>query len=60
MLEKDISKINIIYNIKQENNIRIFGSDFVKNNRNICKMIIDNKEKKITEEYNVENYKKKK
>ena len=57
MSVKDISEINIIYDIKEENKIRIFGSDFVKNNRNICKMIIDNKEYEITEEYNIENYK---
>ena len=55
MAEKDISEINIIYNIKEENNIRIFGSEFVKNNKNICKMIIDNKEYEITEEYNIKN-----
>ena len=55
MAEKDISEINIIYNIKEENNIRIFGSEFVKNNKNICKMIIDNKEYEITEKYNIKN-----
>ena len=57
MLVKDISEINIIYDINEENNIRIFGSKFVENNRNICKMIIDNNEYEITEEYNIENYK---
>ena len=57
MSEEDISEINIIYDIKEENNIRIFGSSFVENNRNICKMIIDNKEYEIKEEYNIENYK---
>ena len=55
MEEKDISEINIIYNIEKENNIRIFGSEFVKNNKNICKMIIDNKEYEITEEFNIKN-----
>ena len=55
MAEKDISEINIIYKIEEENNIRIFGSEFVKNNKNICKMIIDNKEYEITEEYYIEN-----
>ena len=55
MSEKDISEINIIYNIKEENNIRIFGSEFVKNNKNICKMIINNKEYEITEKYNIKN-----
>ena len=57
MSEKEISEINIIYYIKQKNKIRIFGSHFVENNRNICKMIIDNNEYEITEEYNIENYK---
>ena len=42
MSEKDISEINIIYDVNNKNNIRIFGSEFVENNRNICKMIIDN------------------
>ena len=55
MAEKDISEINIIYKIKEENNIRIFGSEFVKNNKNICKMIIDNKEYEIIEKYNIKN-----
>ena len=43
MTEKNVSEINIIYNIK-ERDIKIFGSVFVNNNKNICKMIIDNKE----------------
>ena len=57
MSEKDISEINIIYDIKKENKIRIFGSKFVENNRNKCKMIIDNKEYEIIEKYNNKNYK---
>ena len=57
MSEEDISEINIMYNIKEENKIRIFGDKFIENNKNICKMIIDNKEYEITEEYNIENYK---
>ena len=56
MSEKDISEINIIYYIKQES-IRIFGSKFVKNNKNIYKMIIDNKENEIREEYKVKKNK---
>ena len=50
-------EINIIYDIKEENKIRIFGSKFVKNNRNICKMIIDNKKYEIAEYFNIEKYK---
>ena len=53
MVEKDISEINIIYDIKKRNNIRIFGHNFVENNKNICKMIIDNKEYEIAKEYNI-------
>ena len=67
MLIKDISEISIIYDINKkdkyvdsdENNINIFGSEFVKNNKNICKMIIDNKEYEITEKYNIKKYNKK-
>ena len=56
MSEKDISEINIIYNIeKGEEFIQIFGSKFVENNRNICKMIINNKEYEITEEYSIKS-----
>ena len=55
MVEKDISEINIIYDIKEENNINIFGFKFVENNKNICKMIIDNNEYEISEKYNIEN-----
>ena len=57
MSEKDISEINIIYDINNQNKIRIFGSNFVKNNKNICKMIIDNKKYNIKRIYNVKNYK---
>ena len=32
MSEKDISEINIIYDINEENIISIFGSKFVENN----------------------------
>ena len=39
MSEKEI---NIIYDIKQENIINIFGRRSVENNKNKCKMIIDN------------------
>jgi len=47
MSEKDIAEINIIYDMNNENKVKIFGYEFVKNNRNICKIIIDNKEYEI-------------
>jgi len=55
-LIKDKSEISIIYNINYNKNIKIFGSEFVKNNKYNCKMIIDNKETEIAEEYNFNNY----
>ena len=60
MSNEDISEINIIYNIKRDDKyINIFGWYFVCHNENKCKMIIDNKEYKITEKYNAKNYKNK-
>ena len=41
---KDITEINIAYNIEKKENIELFGYEFVKNNKKNCKMIIDNKE----------------
>jgi len=55
---KDITEINIIYNIKDQKYIRLFGDTFVKKYKNICKMIINNKKYKIETGYNVKNYKK--
>ena len=51
--------INIIYNIEynyKDNYIRLFGEEFVNNNKEICKILIDNKEYELMEEYNVYNY----
>ena len=58
MIEKDKLEINIIYDIrdKNEENINIFGYNFVKNNKSICKMIINDKEYEITQKYNIKNY----
>ena len=58
MSKENISEISLVYNINNENeeNIRIFGHEFVKNNKNKCKMVIDNKECEITEKYNIKNY----
>ena len=60
MENEDFSYINIIYDINKKNRdkiINIFGYDFVKNNKNKCKMIIDNMEYEITNKYNIKNYK---
>ena len=55
MSEKDISEINIIYDIKRKNNISIFGSKFIENNKNICTIIVNNKEYILSEIYNIIN-----
>jgi len=55
MSEKNTSEINIIYDIKEENKINIFGFEFVRNNKKICKMIINNQEYEIREQYNICN-----
>ena len=65
MSNKYLSEINIIYDInkkdkyieEKEDKINIFGSEFVKNNINKCKMIIDNKEYDLKEELIISNYK---
>ena len=57
MSKENESEIKIIYDFNKEDKyVKIFESEFVKNNKNICKMIIDNKEYEITEQYNIENY----
>ena len=55
MSEKDISEINVIYDINEKNKIKIFGVEFIKNNKN--KMKLDIKEYEIAEIYKVKCYK---
>ena len=53
------NEINIIYDIKEcdkkEGKIKIFGKNFVKNNKNKCKIIINDKENELIEEYNIKD-----
>ena len=48
----------MIYDVNKEyvDDVKIFGKEFVKNNKNICKMIIDNKKYEITEYFNISKY----
>ena len=57
MENEGLSYINIIYDInkEKEDEIGIFGNYFVKNNKNKCKMIIDNNEYEITNKYNIKS-----
>ena len=57
--ENKKNEINIIYNIKQnEKEIRIFGKEFVKNNKNNCYLLINNKKYEICEYYKLNEKKK--
>ena len=47
---KNKNEINIIYRIKEnENKIKIFGSKFVSNNENNCKIIYEGRKNQLTE-----------
>ena len=52
-------EITIIYNINNEEKIKIFDKTFVENNKNLCKMIFENKEFELTEEFPVKDRTKK-
>ena len=41
---------------KEKKDIIIFGEEFVRNNKNSCIMIIDNKEYEINSKFNIQNY----
>ena len=53
------NEIDIIYDIKEcdkrKGKIKIFGNNFVKNNKNKCKIIIDDKENELIEEYKIKD-----
>ena len=58
MSKNELSEISMFYQIGDGKEINIFGSEFVKNNKNKCKMIIDNNEYEIRKKYYVKNYNK--
>ena len=50
------NEINIIYNnINNEDKIKIFDEDFIKNNKDKCKIIYEEKEYNLTEYFNAKN-----
>lgn len=53
--ENNINELSIIYN-KDEKIIRIFGSEFVKNNKGKCYLLIFNKKSELIEEIDCDNY----
>ena len=51
------SEINIIYKVnKLQEDLKIFGEDFVKINKGRCKLIVDNKEQNLTSHISVKDY----
>ena len=48
-------EITMIYNVKQNKNIKIFHKTFVNNNKNNCKIIYGHKEYELTETFNIKN-----
>ena len=47
--------ITIIYKIEDKNEIKIFGDKFVKHNKLICKILFENREYDLTENFNIFN-----
>ena len=50
------NEINITYNVENENDIHIFGKNFVENNKDKCKIEFENKEYEIKECFHIEDY----
>ena len=46
------NEIEIIYKSKEKERVKIFGVDFVKNNKEKCRIIFNNEEYKLTEYFN--------
>ena len=57
---KKLSKITIIYSIDKKNNVKIFGSNFVKNNRDNCYLLIDRKRNELCDYLELNKNQKKK
>ena len=51
----NIDEINIIYNIKDKNKVKLFGEDFVKINKDNLKLIIEGKEEVLISDYKLLN-----
>ena len=51
----NIDEINIIYNIKGKNEVRLFGDGFVERNKNNLKLIIEEKEQNLISNYKLIN-----
>ena len=59
MTNKYNDEIIINYNIIEEKEIKLFGKIFVENNKDNCKIIIEDKEYELIEKYKIKNIKNK-
>ena len=50
-----VDEITIKYNIKNDETVKIFGKRFVKNNKNICKIICEDKEYELIDTFETKN-----
>ena len=58
MFSKDINKLKIYYNFnKDKKQIKIFGKEFVENNKEKCKLYIEGKEYELMEYFDTKNIK---
>ena len=59
-MNKDKMNImTIIYNINNQNQIKLFGKDFVRNNKNNCYLIINNVKEELTDYIEIKTKKQK-
>ena len=50
------NEIEIIYDLKSESEIRVFGKTFVENNKEICKIVFEDYEYDLVEYFKIEDY----
>ena len=51
--ENKVNEMNIIYKLNSEDSIKLFDSKFIKNNKQNCFLLINNKKYEICEKYNL-------
>ena len=55
--ENNFDEITLIYDIdKNKSNVKLFGSDFVKNNKDNCILIYDNKKLELMEYFDLKKF----
>ena len=48
--------ITMIYNVNNEEKIKLFGSTFIENNKDLCSLLYENQEYKLTEYFPTKNF----